>query len=461
MTKERDELNRYRIFSYDLEPIVRDALVKEIDERLFIDLLYDLEKISEAIADPPPLILIFGPAPAGTSLAETAQVARIQYPNRSVYHITTLRKGFDRADLIKNGFTDAYLFPADIPTSIQTLKDELSRASEGKIRSFRPIQLVDLVPGETLDFDTYLYLPANRKHVKWTSAGDSIDSDRFEKLTRSGINAVHIATEQIQAFYAFVAKKLRSLQKGEGLSETERQARMASAIRNLMASIFNDSSSEATIDRGRSILADCQQIVKNFILQGSDPGSWYTKMLQITGAESGSYHHSGNVATFGALFSLAISAGKPEDIALAGLLHDLGLTDLPPEIQGKKESERTPEEEKIYRKHVEFTLKMIRFRKMILPDTVMKAIAQHHEKWSGTGYPRRLAGSRISLGAQIVSIADRFDELTLNEEGRPRMKPSEAFKILYEESLNHPAEAVFDLELLKKLIAVFSDVSET
>jgi putative nucleotidyltransferase with HDIG domain len=43
-----------------------------------------------------------------------------------------------------------------------------------------------------------------------------------------------------------------------------------------------------------------------------------------------------------------------------------------------------------------------------LPDGVLS----HHERWDGTGYPRRLKGRRIPLSARIVSIADTFDAVT-------------------------------------------------
>lgn len=439
-----------RVLVCGLDPVGQDAIGKIFSKDLWIEVPYDLEKLAEVKLEPPPQVLLFGPPPTGVNLIETAQVARMRYPIQAIYYVTSNRTGFDRAEFKRNGFTDAFLVPIDFGIANQVLKDELARATKGAVRSFRAVQLVDLRPNEVLDFDTFMFMPVNKKHLRISAAGDALDSDRYGKLTRSGINAIHVATEQIQIFYSFVAKKLRALQKGEGLSETERRERMTSAIRNLMASVFNDSSSDATIEKGRSIISDCQQIVKSFITSGTDQTSWYTKMLQVTGAESGSYHHSGNVATFGALFSLAVGVGKPEDIALAGLLHDIGLADLPPEVQ---ENPDHPE----YRKHVENTLTVIKFRKMILPDSITRAIAQHHERWSGTGYPKGIAGPRISLEGQLLALADRFDYLTMTNEGRARMNPAHAFRLLYDECLNDPENARFDLELLKKFIAVFPE----
>ncbi|MBC7384838.1 MAG: HD domain-containing protein [Cryobacterium sp.] len=453
------DLSQFRVLITGLDAVCRPLIDHLLAKEQILEVSYDLEKLMELEVSPPPVMLIFGPPPEGVSLNETAQVARMQYQTQPIYFLTSIRTNFNRKDIQKNGFTDAFLIPIDLDTVKQTVKDELSKATKGAIRSYRQVQLVDIRPNETLAFDTYMYMPVNKKHIKMSVSGDDLDQSQYEKMTKSQMNSVHVTSDQIQNFYEFTAQKLVGLQKGDGLSETERKERMTGAIRNLMSSVFNDSSSDATIDAGRSIVTDCQEIVKTFIVSADEKNKWYEKMLAATGAESGSYNHAGNVATFGTLFSLAVGLGKADDIALAGLIHDMGLADVPADIQTKEESQRTKEEEEQYRKHVDHTLSIIKFRKMILPDSVTKAIAQHHERWSGTGYPRGLAGSRITIEAQILALANIFDHLTMTKEGKARMSPAKAFKLIYEENLNHSSTASFDLELLKKFLVVFPEES--
>lgn len=449
-----------RVLVMGLDSLCREVVDKVFQKEQIYDVPYDIEKLMETTFDIEPFLIIVGPAPEGISLIEVAQIARMQFQNQQILYLTSSRTNFDRKDFIKNGFSDAFLIPMDSDVVKQLIKDEMSKATNGAIKSFRPVQLIDLQPGQALNFDTYIYMPANKKHVKYSSDGDDIDVERIEKLKKQNVNSMQVTSDQIKKFYDFTAKQLHGIQNNKGLSETERKEKLALSIRSLMAGMFNDNSSDATIESGRSIVSDCNQIVKSYIIASDAKDSWYAKLLAATGANKGSYNHAANVSTFAALFSLASGLGKPDEVAIAGLLHDMGLADLPESVTTKEEHERTKEEEEIYKKHVDNTLALIKFRKMILPDSVVKAIAQHHERFSGTGYPKGIAGNRITVEAQILSIADDFDYLTMTKEGLPRMHPAAAFKKIYEETLNKPSVAKYNLEFVKKFLTIFPEESK-
>ncbi len=121
------------------------------------------------------------------------------------------------------------------------------------------------------------------------------------------------------------------------------------------------------------------------------------------------YSHGGNTSTYAALFSMGLGVGKPEELAIAGILHDVGLVDVPAEIQEKPETDWTAVEKETYQKHPEFTVNILKKRKMILPDRVLEIIAQHHE-----------------------AFADYFDYLISINSGKPLMSPREVLDFISE-----------------------------
>jgi hypothetical protein len=66
------------------------------------------------------------------------------------------------------------------------------------------------------------------------------------------------------------------------------------------------------------------------------------------------------------------------------------------------------------------------------PYPVVPIVRHHHENWDGTGYPDKLRGEAIPIGARILAVVDCFDALTSDRPYRSRMTDKEAIKILVE-----------------------------
>jgi HD-GYP domain-containing protein (c-di-GMP phosphodiesterase class II) len=53
-------------------------------------------------------------------------------------------------------------------------------------------------------------------------------------------------------------------------------------------------------------------------------------------------------------------------------------------------------------------------------------VVSHHVWWDGSGYPRRLAGADIPLGARVLAVVDAFESMTLGRAHRSPLSPEEA-----------------------------------
>jgi HD-GYP domain-containing protein (c-di-GMP phosphodiesterase class II) len=421
---------------------------------------YTVETLTEDLVTPAPAMVFCGPAPAELPLTEVAQGLRMLYQASAIYFVTSVRADFERKLFQKNGFTDAYLLPIETALFGQVVREQIARVSSGRMKSYRSVRLVDVTPGTELPFDTFIHLPANNKHIKFAAQGDPLDAERVARLKKHQVTAVEVTSDQIQDFYRFSAEQLKKLGSNQAISETERKDRMQSAIRDLMAGMFNDSTSNASTTHGKTMVNDCQEIVKAYVVSGGDKkNEWYARILSVTGSGTNTYSHASNVATIAALFSMGTGIGSPEELAMAGVLHDIGLADLPVEMQQKLEEHYTPEEKITYETHVGLTLKIIQNRKLVISDTVLKAIQQHHERIDGSGYPVGIAGKKVLPAAQLLALADEFDHLTAVREGHPSLSPVEAMKKIKEDCFKNPAQPKFEPEIVNKLMELFSTES--
>ena len=87
-------------------------------------------------------------------------------------------------------------------------------------------------------------------------------------------------------------------------------------------------------------------------------------------------------------------------------LHDIGQLSVPNIILAKLPFLST-REQSIYKRHCIAGASMLEN----IPgfDTISDIIRAHHEKWDGTGYPKRLKGQNIPIGARIVAVANYYD----------------------------------------------------
>ncbi len=123
------------------------------------------------------------------------------------------------------------------------------------------------------------------------------------------------------------------------------------------------------------------------------------------------YDHCRRVAIY--VNRLARFMGWPRaaarELALAGLVHDLGKTWAPNEVLLKPAALSQSEREMIEKHPVTAAQLLWAFD---MPDTILDAVLCHHERWDGRGYPKGLAGEAIPLGARLLSVADVFDVIT-------------------------------------------------
>jgi putative two-component system response regulator len=106
---------------------------------------------------------------------------------------------------------------------------------------------------------------------------------------------------------------------------------------------------------------------------------------------------------------LGLPNADVETVRLGAILHDIGKIGIPDRVL-LKPGPLDPEERRIVETHPEIGDKLL--EPLDLLSAARPVVRHHHERWDGTGYPDRLAGADIPLGARIVAVADSVEVMS-------------------------------------------------
>ena len=128
--------------------------------------------------------------------------------------------------------------------------------------------------------------------------------------------------------------------------------------------------------------------------------------------------HSKRVTAFTIAIARAMGLSKDQIavIARGAFLHDIGKMAIPDAIL-RKPGKLTPDEIVIMQEHCYHGYEIL--KKIPFLREAAEIVYAHQERFDGTGYPRRLKGDQIPLGARMFSVADTLDAITSDRPYRP------------------------------------------
>lgn len=176
-------------------------------------------------------------------------------------------------------------------------------------------------------------------------------------------------------------------------------------------------------------LKEASSRVVDSLIRNPDAMVWLSR---VRDKDSYSYHHAFRCAIWGTVFGrhLGISKQALENLAFGMTLMDVGKARMPDGLLNKK-GLLTPSERVELRKHVDYSLEILAGLPGI-PSQVMQMVAEHHERFDGSGYPNRLLGKAISPLGKIAGLVDTYDAMTSDRPYARAMTSVEAVSRLYE-----------------------------
>jgi putative nucleotidyltransferase with HDIG domain len=178
-------------------------------------------------------------------------------------------------------------------------------------------------------------------------------------------------------------------------------------------------------------------------------------LARLIERDSSTAEHTRRVALLAARVGeeLKLPPALRRDLAVGGLLHDIGKLSVPLEIL-RKPGPLDDDEFAEIRRHPDSGRRLLE-ELGGFPDTVRRLVSDHHERLDGTGYPRGLQGRDLSLETRILAACDVYDALVSDRVYRAAWPAERALALLREESgTGYDAKVV---EALERIVSPQSD----
>lgn len=203
--------------------------------------------------------------------------------------------------------------------------------------------------------------------------------------------------------------------------------------------------SQASVEKVDNIAGDI------LVDMANDPSFLGKQMIALQNYDDYTYKHCLRVAMLSASVGTEMSLSDTEnkDLVVAGLLHDIGKSNIDHDIIIKP-GKLTDEEFAEIKRHPLIGYNILK-NSGNYNANVLSGVLFHQEKYDGSGYPTGIAGKKIPLIARILTVCDVFDALTSNRPYRVPWSVPET-----EEYILGACDSHFDLEVTQAFLRAFN-----
>ncbi|MBX2986875.1 MAG: HD-GYP domain-containing protein [Bdellovibrionaceae bacterium] len=299
------------------------------------------------------------------------------------------------------------------------------------------IRLSTIHPGKLTPFDIYLLLDG--RMVLYLRAGDQLSDGKIQSLhARDTGNSFFVRIEDQQKYRNWVREEMNR----DDLDSFSKAKILRESSVAIMEDLFENPDVNSALDQSRPIITDFIKFMER------EPEAMQF-LISLSGHDFYTYNHSLDVSIYSLGLGTVLGFNKVEleELGVASLFHDVGKRHVSLDILCKKGALDEAEWEQMKR-HPQYGLQILNQHPNI-SDAIKAACFEHHESWSGNGYPQQIAGQEIHPFARIVAITDTYDAMTTQRSYNVPLKPLDAVAIMKEKLAGR-----YDPDMLKAMYSV-------
>lgn len=295
------------------------------------------------------------------------------------------------------------------------------------------------------------------EHPFWRTAFVIDDPADIRSLRESSIKEVwidstkgldvapgeHVVSEaeseaQVDAELAIAAQDDSARAQAPIAVELERAVKICAESKRAVISMFDEARMGKAVDTNRA-----KRLVEEISNSVSrNPGALIS-LARLKTADDYTYMHS--VAVCALMVALAkqlkLDEAQTRSAGIAGLLHDLGKAMMPMDVLNKP-GKLTDDEFAVIKKHPEAGHELLVGSAGVDP-VALDVVLHHHEKTDGSGYPKHLKASEISVFAKMGAVCDVYDAITSNRPYKSGWDPAESLRKMAEWCAGHFDSRIF------------------
>ena len=237
----------------------------------------------------------------------------------------------------------------------------------------------------------------------------TLDEFLINELGKMGVTGVYIREgeedpEELQYEISPQAQEVIEKLQVEDRTRVKLSESVKKRVSEGMQFLYSNTSDAAFVDTANNI---SQELMK--AITENDAVALNIDALKVS--DEYTFKHSVDVATMAMIIARQNGMEQQDvyQIGMAGLLHDVGKSQIPNEILNKPGRLTEPEFE-IMKQHSVFGYRILQ-EKGGIPQQVLMGVLQHHEKINGKGYPLGVKDKYIGPFARILSVVDIYDAL--------------------------------------------------